>query len=195
MHFTFKLIQFSLASFFLISCYSVQKKVEESMPLSQEIVWPLDYEPSVSKFFVHNEIEINASPEIVWNILINAGEWENYYDGASDLVLSNNTSGFLNESSVFTWKTMGLDFKSTIKEFKPPYRLAWESNKDVIDGYHAWLIIPTENGSKLITSEAQHGFMTLPQKLFVPNKLHGLHDTWLSEIKRIAEEKSNQTNS
>lgn len=174
----------------MTSCYSLKSSVEESYPESKEINWPEEYKPEESKFFVHNEIEINASPEAVWEVLINAKEWENYYEGASNLVIIDNQTGILEENSVFTWKTMGLNFTSEIKEFDPPYRLSWESKKNTIRGYHAWLIIPTEKGSKLITSEAQHGFMTLLQKVFVPNKLRKLHDVWLAEIKLIAEEKT-----
>ena len=171
----------------LSGCYSVKKTVENSHPLSKEISWPEAYIPEESKFFVHNEVDINATPETVWNILINAGEWEDYYKGASNLVLIDNTTGKLDENSVFTWKTMGLDFTSTILEFEAPYRLSWESNKKTIRGYHAWLIVRTENGVKLVTSEAQHGFMTLLQKAFIPNKLSKLHDTWLAEIKHRSE--------
>lgn len=168
-------------------CYSIKKSVEQSYPNSKEILWPDDYKPEESKFFVHNEIDINASPETVWSVLIQADEWEDYYEGASNIQLIDNTDGRLSENSIFTWKTMGLDFTSTIKEFEPPYRLSWESDKRSIRGYHAWLIIPTENGSKLITSEAQHGFMTSLQKVFVPNKLERLHDEWLAQIKYKSE--------
>ncbi|MCI4650890.1 SRPBCC family protein [Phaeodactylibacter sp.] len=168
-------------------CYSVKKSVDRSYPNSKEIQWPEDYQPEESKFFVHNEIDINASAEIVWSVLIQADEWEDYYEGASNLKLIDNTDGRLAESTVFTWKTMGLDFTSTIKEFEAPYRLGWESNKKSIRGYHAWLIIPTENGCQLITSEAQHGFMTFLQKVFVPNKLERLHNEWLTQIKYKSE--------
>ena len=161
-------------------CYSVKKSVERSYPNSKDIHWPEDYKPEESKFFVHNEIYIDASPETVWSILIKADEWEDYYEGASNLRLSNGTDGRLSENSVFTWKTMGLDFTSSIKEFEPPNRLSWESDNKSIRGYHTWLIIPTKNGSKLITSEAQHGFMTFLQKMFVPHKLERLHYDWLT---------------
>jgi hypothetical protein len=51
----------------------------------EKINWSEEYEPSKSKFYVHNEIEINASPEIVWNILIAALEWENWYERTQSL--------------------------------------------------------------------------------------------------------------
>ena len=182
-----KILWLTIVTVALSGCYSVKKTVENSYPNSLKINWPEAYQPEASKFFVHNEIDIEAPAETVWNILINAGEWEEYYHGASDLVLIDNQTGNLGANTVFTWKTMGLRFRSTIKEFEPPFRLSWESNRKSIRGYHAWLIIPTESGSKLITSEAQHGFITLRQKLFVPNKLKGLHDEWLAAIKLKSE--------
>jgi len=39
------------------------------------INWPQKYEQSKSKFHVQNEIEINASSEKVWQILIDAKNW------------------------------------------------------------------------------------------------------------------------
>ena len=171
----------------LASCYSVKNSVKRSYPNSQKINWPEAFIPEESRFFVHNEIDINASPEAVWNTLIHAEAWEEYYEGASCVVLIDNNTGKLEKNAVFSWNTMGLDFTSTVEEFEAPYRLSWESTRKSIRGYHAWLIIPTETGSKLITSEAQHGFLTLLQKVFVPNKLKGLHDEWLAQIKLKSE--------
>ena len=75
----------------------------------------------------------------------------------------------------------------TVREFDPPYRLSWESVRNDIQGYHAWMIVPTEAGCKVITSESQHGLKAFLQKAFLPNKLRKLHDVWLEEFKRKAE--------
>jgi uncharacterized protein YndB with AHSA1/START domain len=152
-----------------------------------QINWPDKYEPQKAKFFVHNEIFIEASAKEIWDILIQAETWPNWYEGAFNVKVINSNDGKLDSNSVFTWKTMGLNFKSTITEFEPPHRLSWESEKKSIQGYHAWLIIPTENGCRVITDESQHGFLTFLQKVFQPNKLHRLHDIWLMEIKNKAE--------
>lgn len=146
------------------------------------INWPEEYEPQHAKFFVSNEVFINASAEKIWNILIEAETWPNWYEGASNVKLLSSDYGTLESKSVFTWKTMGMNFKSTITEFEPPHRLSWESEKRSIKGYHAWLIIPVENGCRVITDESQHGFLTFFEKTFQPRKLHRLHDTWLNEI-------------
>jgi hypothetical protein len=82
---------------------------------------------------------------------------------------------------------MGLNFESTIEEFVPSSRLSWESRKKSIRGYHAWLIIPTADGCKVITDESQNGWLTFFEKIFQPKKLHKLHDIWLAELKKQAE--------
>ncbi len=155
------------------------------------INWPPPYQEDQRKFFVHNEIFIEAPAEVIWQILLEAEDWPNWYEGAENVRILNSTSGALQDTSIFTWKTMGLNFRSTIKEFDAPYRLSWESEKSSIKGYHAWLIIPLENGCRLITDESQYGWLTFFEKTFQPNKLEKLHDIWLAEIKAKAE--SNQS--
>ena len=83
------------------------------------INWPAEYEPSKAKFFVHNKIDVNAPPEVVWQLLIQAEKWPEWYEGASNVRLSGSQNGLLEDGSVFTWKTMGLNFESTIKKFVP----------------------------------------------------------------------------
>ena len=151
------------------------------------IRWPAQYVPEDASFFVHNELEIAAPPEVVWRILVDAEAWPAWYEGAEDVQIVGARGGVLTASASFSWSTMGLDFTSTIEEFVPPYRLSWESRKATIKGYHAWLIIPTATGCKVVTQESQYGFMTLMQRIFVPDKLRELHDVWLAELAAKAE--------
>lgn len=164
------------------------KAQNRSAPDSQHLIkWPSAYEPSKSKFYVHNEIEINASPETVWGILIDALKWESWYRGAKNVSFENTNIAVLETNSVFNWETMGLRFQSLVKEYEPNRLLAWESVKSSIQGYHVWLIIPTENGCKVITDESQNGWLTFFEKIFQGKKLKNLHDVWLAELKKKAE--------
>lgn len=169
-----------------LGCASNRDAIEASQRFPKRINWPQEYEPEEASFFIHNEIEIAAPPERVWNILIRAESWPDWYEGARNVKLLGGKR-VLDDGAVFTWTTMGLDFTSTIREFVPHERLSWESEKDVISGYHAWLIIPTDTGCTLITDEAQNGFLTFFEKIFEPNTLRELHDVWLEQIKRKAE--------
>jgi uncharacterized protein YndB with AHSA1/START domain len=161
--------------------------VEESKPYSDQIKWPGPYTPETSEFFVHNEIDIQADPQVVWQLLIAAEAWEGWYEGAENVRISHSNAGNLEENSVFTWNTMGQEFTSRVREFDPPFRLSWESEKKNIRGYHAWLILPTDTGCRVITSESQRGFLATMEKVFIPNKLRKLHDIWLTGIKNKAE--------
>lgn len=175
----------------LMSSFSAQSQViSGNQNYSEKIYWPIEYEPSKSKFFVHNEIAINASPEIVWQFLIDALKWELWYEGAKNVSFKNVTDKKLNANSIFEWETMGLKFESTIKQFEPNKLLAWESKKRSIQGFHVWLIVPTDKGCKVITDESQNGWLTFFEKTFQAKKLEKLHDIWLSELKKKSETKN-----
>ncbi len=136
---------------------------------------------------MHNEIEIQAPPEVVWDILIRAECWPEWYPGATGVKVIYPPGGRLEGGSVFTWNTMDLDLESRVGEFKPPARLAWETRKESIRGYHTWLLVPTGAGCRVVTDEAQQGRLAFAQKVFLTKKLHDLHAVWLRELKRRAE--------
>lgn len=152
---------------------------------NDQMNWPREYDPSTSKFFVHNEIRIAAPAEEIWRILVDANTWPEWYEGASGVVVHDGSC--LDEASVFSWKTMGLEFESVIKEYEAPYRLSWESKKKSIQGYHAWLIIPEGRECRVITDESQNGWLTFFEKIFQGKKLKRLHDEWLLALKKRAE--------
>ncbi len=151
------------------------------------IRWPARYEPKKATFFVSNQIDVAAPPQHVWDILINVDSWPEWYAGASNLHLQSDTPGKLALNARLSWTIMDLDFVSTVKEFEPPYRLSWESRKSTIQGYHAWLLIPTDTGTRVVTDESQFGILAWLQGIFVPTKLSRLHDASLAKIKQRAE--------
>ena len=161
--------------------------LSERTPAPDEINWPAQYRPEDATFFISNRIDISAPPEVVWGVLIEAESWPTWYEGASNVVVLDSSDGILREDSEFTWRTMDLDFTSVIHEWHPPHRMGWESRRGDIKGYHAWLLIPTDDGTTLITDESQFGFLANMQRWFLPNRLRELHDVWLLEIKARAE--------
>jgi hypothetical protein len=166
--------------------YMKTKKYDSTTNL---VAWPDEFNPASSSWFVYNEIEINAKPEVVWNILIDAKKWHTFYKGVESPVefINDTNANTLKNGLLFTMHTMGLHLKPIIKEFVPNERMAWEVRRNNLKAYHAWVIVPTENGCKLITPEAQNGFLTFLQKVFQPNKLLNLHQHWLEVIKAKAE--------
>ena len=179
-------IVLTLPVFFGCATISQQEHLEASRRAPGEIAWPDEYLPEEAPWFLHNRIDIAAPPEVVWDVLVTADAWPTWYEGASDVQLPDGATR-LSDGMKFRWKTMGQSFTTTTKEFQPPYRMGWESRKNTIRAYHAWLIVPTKFGCTVITDEAQHGLLTTLQRVFQPNKLHRLHDRWLRELKARAE--------
>lgn len=172
-----------LAGFFGNPSAGEKKKIS----YDNRIEWPKGFHPSEGKFYVENEIEIGASPETVWSILVAAESWPNWYMGAKNVQVTGEDKPNLCAGARLAWETMGLRFDSEVREFEPNFQLAWLSEKRCIQGYHVWMIFPTENGCKVVTAETQNGWLTFFEKTFQPDKLYNLHDIWLTELKRLAE--------
>ncbi len=166
---------------------SATNMLSTAPPEPTRINWPEQYTPERATFYVKNEIDIDASPEMVWQVIIEAESWPEWYEGAFGVTVADSDDGVLRSDSSFTWKTMGFWFTSVIHEYDPPTRLAWESRRSDLKAYHAWLIIPTGDGCRVITEESQFGLLANLQNLFQPNKLRRLHDVWLADIKERAE--------
>ena len=170
----------SLIAILLSGCYSTKKTVKKAQPYSSQINWPEEYQPADADFYVHNKLQINATPEQIWELLIQAENWPDWYEGMTNVQVLDSKGGMIMENGNLKFSTMGQDFEAVIREFEPYSRLGWETiNKD-LRAYHAWLIIPNENGCMVITDEVQIGKLAKLQKVFLPNKLRKLHDQWLA---------------
>ena len=182
----------TIMSFLLSLRYSHKKVVQSSLPYSDKINWPVGFKPAESDFLIHTEIDIKASPQVVWDILINAAKWPELNKKAEGIKLLNSPDGKLNSSSVFIWSPAG-KFTATIKEFKPPYNIAWrgETDNKKMTVYVAWMIIPTAEGCKVILEESQNGPKTKLEKIFAPNLVRKDFKNWLIRLKGQSEKISN----
>ncbi len=167
-----------------IQAQSYSKKYK---PAENLIVWPAEFDPARSDFYVHNEIEIAALPERVWQLLVAASDWSNWYDGIQQMKFEDSLQQDLAKNTKVFWRSMGQDLNNTVVEFEPASRLAWQFWEPKIQGHHAWVIVPTATGCRVITDESQTGTLAKLQKIFLPNKLLKQHDKWLRLLKAEAE--------
>lgn len=187
-----RILFYSMLCLFLFpACYSLKKSVKTGEPYNQQINWPEGYGMSETEFYLHNKIEIEAAPKIVWNILTQAEQWSNWYVGMKNVKVVNSETGIIDGKVDMTFNTINRDFKATVIEYEPYERLSWKTIDDKMMGVHAWLIIPTEKGCLVVTDESQYGTLARLQKIFLPNKLRKLHNVWLEEMKIKAEAKAN----
>jgi Polyketide cyclase / dehydrase and lipid transport len=153
------------------------------MSKANQIVWPIKYEPSICPVHVRNEIAIASSPEVVWAWLIRAQLWPTWYPNSANIVFLSGQPPDLAFGARFRWKTFGVTIESTVLEFVPFERLAWDGHGTGLDAYHAWLIQKTDSGCKVITEETQGGGVARLGKALRPHRMEQQHQVWLEGLR------------
>jgi len=145
------------------------------------IHWSAEYDPSRCPVHVVNALEMSASPADVWGQLIAAADWPTWYPILSNVRIQDG-SRKLSQGVDFTWNTGGVPIASSVKEFVPNERLAWDVRGTGLHAYHAWLITPTPNGCCVLSEETQRGIVARLFKLFTPNLMSHSTQKWLEAL-------------
>lgn len=143
------------------------------------IHWPDQFHPDKSAIHVVNSLDLDVPSEKVWNCLIRATEWPSYYNNASNVRILSGAQQQLELGTRFRWKTFGVTIETTVKEYEPFERLAWEASSFGMKVYHAWLITPTSTGCHVQTEETQNGILPRIGALLRPGDMHRQHQKWL----------------
>ena len=146
------------------------------------IKWPERYHPSRAPIHVVNELTIPASPDQVWAWLIRAPLWPSWYPNSSDVKLVDRPVTELRLGTMFNWRTFGVKVRSTVQEFVPPERLAWSARGLGIDAYHAWVLLPRDSGTHVVTEETQYGALARTGSILMPGRMHRGHQVWLEQL-------------
>jgi hypothetical protein len=176
-----------MAFLIILSTLQAQERSRKYNPTENQIHWPTQFDPKKSDFYVFNAIEIMAPPAIVWELLIHASSWPKWYKGIQNITFEDHNHFQLLPNTKVFWNSMGQSLHNVVTEFIPMERLAWQFNESKIQGHHAWLIIPTPLGCRVITAESQTGRLAKLQKLFLPKKLLKQHENWLVLLKSESE--------
>jgi hypothetical protein len=154
---------------------------------SSAIHWPKGYVPAIAELFAHNEIMVNASCKRVWQHLVEAQVWPNWYSNSKDVRIIDSVDGKLKKASKFNWNTFGLEIESVIHEFVPDSRLGWFGKGPDMQAYHTWLLTSVGQQCKVITEEVTNGPAAAVWRKNDPGALHNGHDVWLERLKEVAE--------
>ena len=138
---------------------------------SSQILWPNHYEPANCPVHVRNELAIAYPPEKVWAWLIRAQLWPTWYPNSANIQFLSGQPPDLALGTKFRWKTFGVTIKSTVLEFAPYERLAWDAHGKGLDAYHAGLIQKTGEGCNVVTEEIQNGLVARLGKMLRPNRM------------------------
>ena len=154
---------------------------------SDQIVWPRGYEPENCPIHVRNELEMSSTPEITWAWIIRAQLWPTWYSNSADIQFLSGQPPDLALGTRFRWKTFGVTIKSTVLEFVPYERIAWDAHGTGLEAYHAWLIQKTDQGCKVLMEENQRGWLARLGKALRPNRMAELHQVWLERLRGQAQ--------
>lgn len=110
---------------------------------------------------LHTEIEIDATPEAVWEVLTDLDAYADW----NPFVVS--SSGTVGEGEKLTNRLQppggkAMTFKPTVTEVRPERVFEWLGRlgvPGVFDGRHRFELVPTETGTKLVHSEHFRGVL------------------------------------
>jgi predicted acylesterase/phospholipase RssA len=144
------------------------------------------FDPRRTPVAVHNEIEIHASPQRVWETLVKAVEWPRWYANSSNVRIEDGGANlFL--GAKFTWTTFWIPLRSRVEQFEPVQSLAWSAEGIGVEAYHAWRI-DFANGVCLVkTEETQYGWLARLAHWVAPDLIFRGHRKWLEGLARRAE--------
>lgn len=151
-----------------------------------KIKWPDQYHPNVSAVHVVNSLELEASSQAVWDKLVRAKDWPNWYPNAANVTLRDSEEDTLALGTRFRWKTFGATITCKVEEFEPTKRLAWSSESRGMSVYHAWLITPLPTGCHVLTEETQTGIIPRIANALMPGRMHKFHQIWLEQLNVVS---------
>ena len=119
------------------------------------IAWPPGHSPASAAIFAHNFVEIAASEQKVWALLIDCVQWPRWYKHCSDVSVLRG-GPLLSVNGMFRFKTLGFSFEPVITTFEPERMLVWSAKGPAgTSGAHAWYIEPRAGGCRVVTEEAR----------------------------------------
>ncbi len=152
-----------------------------------EINWPSSHTPAKADHFANNAILIATPCEKVWQHLIDASKWPQWYPNSRDVRIAEEATNVLREDSKFSWVTFDITIQSRVSEFVPNSRLAWFGTGEGVDAYHNWYLVPATEGCDVVTEEVLKGKGAVAMREQDPNGMHTAHQLWLTTLKTVSE--------
>ena len=154
----------------------------------EAIKWPEDMTPSRSPIHFTNELEVAASPETIWSLLVDPVAWPSFYPGVGHVeVLDGHES--LRLGTRFETNLAGQDVYASVQEFEPMTRIAWGGGPKAsleLKAYHAWIITPTPSGTQLWTEETMQGPLWIELAKQAPDTFWRTHQKLLEDLAKVA---------
>jgi uncharacterized protein YndB with AHSA1/START domain len=155
------------------------------------VIWPERHDPKTSAIYALNDIDVNAPPELVWKLLVDARNWASYFP-AEDQVEILTGEPELAQGTRYSRVTVGFLMKLVVTECVPGRRLSWstvvEGDETGSSAFHGWVVTPTYDGCHVLSEETQQGPFFLEEiGRKHPGALYRYHQEWVESLARAAE--------
>jgi uncharacterized protein YndB with AHSA1/START domain len=154
----------------------------------EAIKWPEDMAPSRSPIHFTNELEVAASSETIWSLLVDPKAWPRFYPGVEHVQLLGGHES-LSLGTRFETNLAGQDVRASVEEFEPMTRIAWYGGPKDSKAYHAWIITPTPKGCHLWTEETMKGPLWIKLAKKAPDVFWLTHEKLLANLAKLATER------
>jgi carbon monoxide dehydrogenase subunit G len=116
---------------------------------------PISKINSEAPVIAKGEIRVNATPDIVWEIMTNIERWPEWNPD----VESARVNDELVPGATFQWKAGPGTITSTLQQVERPAVLAWTGKTMGINAVHVWMIELQESGTLVRTEESWDGLL------------------------------------
>ena len=135
---------------------------------------------------VEESISVQASPELIWNIMIDFQGWPNW----NPEIKAVRVEGPIGEGTRFSWKAGPGTIRSQVKEINEHVGIAWVGKTMGITAIHIWKIQGTTERAIVLTRESWDGFHVRLFKKFFRRMLEKSIHVGLGNLKREAEKRA-----
>ncbi len=157
--------------------------------------WAQRFDPERAALFVHNQIKIDASPAVVWNLLLEAPRWPGWFRNAQFVRIRQPVNASrLALGTVFSWASYLFPLRSVVVRCDPPpidgdrpAVLGWDFNGWKLAGHHVWLITTEKPGCLVVTEEVEVGLLPRLIGPVLRRMMWASHERWVMAVKRAAE--------
>lgn len=155
------------------------------------VTYPPEFDPRISPIYALNEVDVRASADVVWRLLVEAEAWSSYFPPEDQVrILAGERE--LRLGTRYTRVTIGFPMSLLVTECLPGRRLSWSTTVDGDEtgssAFHGWVITPTADGCHVLSEETQQGPWFLDQLgLKHPGGLYSYHQDWVEALARAAE--------
>jgi len=148
--------------------------------------WPDEARPDLSPVYGRSEITIAAPPAVVFEHLVRAERWPEWFADCSAVRIEAGPRPELDVGTRFRWTVMRVPVVTTVEECEPPTRLAWSGSGLGARAYHAWILEPAAGGCRVLTEETQRGAVPSLLRFLLRPLLRYSQRRWLTDLARVA---------